>query len=54
MADAATVANTSKESTGADGGRVDPARGGIAEARARACRETTRRPKWLYSFIRMS
>ena len=32
MADAAAAANTSKESAGADGGGVDLAGGGIAEA----------------------
>ena len=32
MADAATVANTSKEAAGADGGGTDPARRGINEA----------------------
>ena len=32
MADAAAAANTSKAAARADGGGVDPARGGIAEA----------------------
>ena len=32
MDDAAATANTSKETTGADGGGADLARGGIAEA----------------------
>ena len=32
MADAAAAANTSKEATGADGGGVDPAGGGIVDA----------------------
>ena len=32
MADAAAAANTSKGSTGADGGGADPIGGGIAEA----------------------
>ena len=32
MVDAATAPNTSKGSTGADGGGADPAGGGIAEA----------------------
>ena len=32
MADAAATANTSKAAAGVDGGGVDPACGGIAEA----------------------
>ena len=31
MADATVVANTSKRSTGADGGGADPAGGGVAK-----------------------
>ena len=54
MANAATAANTSKEAAGADGGGADPVGGGIAEARAGACGETSGRPKWLCSCMRMT
>ena len=54
MADAAVVANTSKEAAGVDGGGADPAGGGIAEAGAGGCGESAGRPKWLCSCMRLA